>query len=214
MSPSSNCEPRTTSSSSAGTTGQKPAMFEAERRMIDYTDQADEEVHRLCSTCHSFGRVLNERRTREEWAGLLAMHRYYYPLIDGGAGGFRSGRGGGRGTGGTDGRGRGDTPGERGRGAGGPDGRGRGDTPGERSGQSRQPYERAQDHLAGVFPLTTPEWAAWSAAMRTPRLAGRWAFAGYEIGRGRLYGELTIADRPEMPDAFLTDGRFTYTRTG
>jgi quinohemoprotein amine dehydrogenase len=121
----------------------------------------------------------------------MAMHRYYYPLVDGGAGGFRSSRG-------NAGRGRGDGPGERGRGG----------------AETRQPYERAQDHLAGVFPLTTPSWTAWSAAMRTPRLAGRWALAGYETGKGPLYGEFTIADRPDMPDAFLTDGRFTYTRTG
>ena len=170
----------------------RPATFDAERRMIDYTYEADQEVHTLCSTCHSFGRVLNERRTREEWAGLVAMHRYYYPLVDGGSAGFRSNRGGGPG------RGRGDAPGERGRGG----------------AESRQPYERAQEHLAGVFPLTTPAWTAWSAAMRTPRLAGRWALAGYEIGKGPLYGEFTITDRQEMPDAFVTDGRFTYTRTG
>jgi quinohemoprotein amine dehydrogenase len=171
----------------------RPAMFEAERRLIDYTYEADEEVHRVCSTCHSFGRVLNERRTREEWAGLLAMHRYYYPGIDGGSGGFRRGGGGG---------GRGE-----------PAGRGRGGAQG-RGADTRQPYERAQDHLAGVFPLTSTEWTAWSAAMRTPRLAGRWALAGYEIGKGPVYGQFTIADRPDMPDSFVTDGRFTYARSG
>lgn len=173
----------------------RPAMFDVERRMIDYTYEADEEVHRLCSTCHSFGRVLNERRSTDEWAGLVAMHRYYYPLIDGGAGGFRGGR---RGGGGGGGRGRGEGQGQRGRG----------------DADRRQPYERAQDHLAGVFPLASKEWSAWSAAMRTPRLAGRWALAGYEIGKGPIYGQFVISDRPDMPDAFLTEGRFAYTKTG
>src|SRR5262245_25389174 len=75
----------------------RPVMFEAERRLIDFTYEADRETHTLCSTCHSIGRVLSERRTRDEWGGLLAMHRYYYPGIDGGSGGFRRGAGGGGG---------------------------------------------------------------------------------------------------------------------
>jgi quinohemoprotein amine dehydrogenase len=189
----------------------RPAMFDAERRLIDYTYEPDSEVHRLCSTCHSMGRVINERRTRQEWVELLAMHRYYYPGIDGGSGGFRRGGPGGGAGGaagaaaaarGTAASGRGDAQGQRG---GGSEGRG---------ADNRQPYERAQDHLAGAFPLMSPEWAAWSAAMRTPRLAGRWALAGYEIGKGPVYGQVTISERPDVPDGFLTDGRFVYTRTG
>jgi quinohemoprotein amine dehydrogenase len=174
----------------------RPAMFDAERRMIDYTYEKDADVHRLCSTCHSMGRVISERRTKEEWVGLLAMHRYYYPGIDGGSGGFRRGGGGGGGGG--------NAAAAQGRGRGG-DGRGN---------DNRQPFERAQDHLAEVFPLMSPEWGAWSAAMRTPRLAGRWALSGYEIGKGPVYGMFTISDRPEAPDAFQTDGRFSYTRSG
>jgi quinohemoprotein amine dehydrogenase len=52
----------------------RPAMFEVERRLIDYTYTADKETHDLCSKCHSMGRVISERRTKEEWAGLLKMH--------------------------------------------------------------------------------------------------------------------------------------------
>jgi quinohemoprotein amine dehydrogenase len=149
------------------------------------------------------GRVISERRTRQEWVELLAMHRYYYPGIDGGSGGFRRGGGSAAGAGGGAAGGRGGTPGQRGRG--GSDGAG---------GDNRQPFERAQDHLADAFPLTSPEWAAWSAAMRTQRLSGRWALAGYEIGKGPVYGQVTISERPDAPDGFLTDGRFVYTRTG
>lgn len=167
-------------------------MFDAERRLIDFTYPGDKETHELCSTCHSIGRVLSERRTKDEWNGLIAMHRYYYPGIDGGSGGFRRG---GPGTGGGAGRGRG--------------GAGRG---GE--GQGQYPVDRALNHLVGAFPLASQEWTAWSAAMRTPRLAGRWALAGYEIGRGPVYGQVTISDRPDAPDSFLTDGRFTYARSG
>jgi quinohemoprotein amine dehydrogenase len=50
--------------------------------------------------------------------------------------------------------------------------------------------------------------------MRTPRLTGKWALAGYEIGKGPVYGQFTIADRPGTPDSFTTDGRFTYSKTG
>ena len=186
----------------------RPAMFDAERRLIDYTYEPDSDVHGLCSTCHSMGRVISERRTRQEWVELLAMHRYYYPGIDGASGGFRRGGAGGAGVAaaGASGAapgGRGDAPGARG-----------GSGQGGRGADNRQPYERAQDHLAGAFPLMSPEWAAWSAAMRTPRLSGRWALAGYEIGKGPLYGEVTISERPDAPDGFLTNGRFVYTRTG
>jgi quinohemoprotein amine dehydrogenase len=173
----------------------RPIMFDAERRLIDFTYSADNETHQLCSTCHSIGRVLSERRTKDEWAGLIAMHRYYYPGIDGSSGGFR----------------RGGPPG--GRGAAGAVGRGRGGT-GGRGGETQYPVDRALAHLVGAFPLTSQEWTSWSAAMRTPRLSGRWALAGYEIGKGPVYGMLTIADRSGVADSFTTEGRFTYTRSG
>ncbi len=175
----------------------RPAMFEAERRLIDYTYAADKDLNTLCSGCHSMGRVISERRTKDEWVGLMSMHRFFYPGIDGASGGFRQGG----------------PPGGRGRGRGG-DGRGGRDGGREGRGDTRQPYEKAQEHFASEFPLLSPEWAAWSAAMRSPRLAGRWSLAGYQRGKGPIYGELVIADRPDSPDGFTTDGKFVYTRTG
>jgi len=172
----------------------RPTMFEAERRLVDYTYAGDKDTHDLCNKCHSMGRVISERRTKEEWAGLLSMHRYFYPGIDGASGGFRRGGGGGGG----------------GRGGNAAQGRGAGDG----RGDNRQPYERAQDHLASAFPLMSPEWASWSAAMRTPKLAGRWAIAGYQRGKGPIFGELQITERSDAPDGFATDGKFTYARTG
>ena len=170
-------------------------MFDAERRLVDFTYSADMETNDLCRRCHSIGRVLSERRTRDEWNGLIAMHRYYYPGVDGGSGGFR--RGGppapGRGAAAT------------GRGRAGDSGRG---------GENQQPVDRALTRLIADFPLISQEWTAWSAAMRTPRLAGRWALAGYEIGKGPVYGQVTISDRPDMADSFLTDGRFVYAKGG
>jgi quinohemoprotein amine dehydrogenase len=169
----------------------RPIQFEAERRLIDFAYEADKDTNTLCSRCHSIGRVLSERRTRDEWTRLLAMHRYYYPGIDGASGGFR----------------RGGPPPTNAAGA-----RGRGDQAG--SAEEQQPMDKARDVLARNFPLLSKEWTAWSAAMRTPRLAGRWAIAGYQIGRGPVFGQLTIADRQGVADGFTTESKFTYSRTG
>ncbi len=57
----------------------------------------------------------------------------------------------------------------------------------------RQPVEKALDHLSKTFPLKTPEWQAWSANMRPARLDGTWALSGWELGKGAIYGKVTIA---------------------
>ncbi|MBM3276204.1 MAG: hypothetical protein FJZ00_13705, partial [Candidatus Sericytochromatia bacterium] len=169
----------------------RPAMFDAERRLIEYSYKADADVQQLCSTCHSMGRVLNERRTREEWSLLLAMHRYYYPLIDGSSGGFRR-SGGGGGSANAQARrsaARQEEGGER------------------RPPDNRQPFERAGDHLADAFPLRSEAWTTWSAAMRAPRLDGRWTLVGHQLGKGRVFGEVVIAPDPDSPDSFVTRGQ-------
>ncbi|MFN2566685.1 MAG: quinohemoprotein amine dehydrogenase subunit alpha [Gemmatimonadaceae bacterium] len=60
----------------------RPGRFEVERRMIDYRYAADTRTETACKACHSMGRVITQRRTRDEWGLLLAMHRGYYPLAD------------------------------------------------------------------------------------------------------------------------------------
>lgn len=60
----------------------RPANFEVERRTIDFKYTADKDTEKTCTACHSMGRVLTERRTKEEWELLIAMHRGYYPLSD------------------------------------------------------------------------------------------------------------------------------------
>ncbi len=59
----------------------EPGRFEVERRMIDH-DYADDDTENACVVCHSMGRVITQRRTREEWGLLLATHRALYPLVD------------------------------------------------------------------------------------------------------------------------------------
>ncbi len=150
--------------------------------MIDYKYAAHTDTDSICSSCHSMGRVLLQRRTEDEWTGLLAMHRGYYPLVD-----FQVFR-------------RTGPPAREP----GPDGR---------PPDNRHPMDKALAHLKSAFPFTTPEWSAWSATMRTPRLEGSWALTGYEPGEGPLYGRVTIKPGT-APDEFLTDVTYSYARSG
>jgi quinohemoprotein amine dehydrogenase len=78
---------------------------------------------------------------------------------------------------------------------------------------NRHPMEKAVAHLAKTFPLQTPEWASWSAGMQSPKLAGRWAVTGYQIGKGPVFGTMSIAPDPKTPDTFITETRYTIART-
>lgn len=60
----------------------KPGAFEVERRLVDIEYTADKDTFQTCIKCHSFGRVMLQRRSKNEWDLLMAMHRGYYPFID------------------------------------------------------------------------------------------------------------------------------------
>ena len=60
----------------------RDGAFEVQRELIEYEYEADRDTEATCSACHSMGRILNQRRTREEWALVVAMHRGYYPFAD------------------------------------------------------------------------------------------------------------------------------------
>ena len=160
----------------------RPGLFEVEKRLIDHRYEADTDVEMTCITCHSMGRVITQRRTREEWELLMSTHRGYYPLADFQAL-LRMGP----------------APTEPG--------------PNGEPPDTRHPMERAVDHLSGVFPLHTPEWAAWSATMRSPRLEGVWVLSGYQPGRGAVYGTVTMEAAGEE-DAFTTSAMYTSPATG
>ena len=140
---------------------ERPIAFEAERRTIEYSYTADKDTSDTCSSCHSMARVLAERRTKEEWELLIAMHRGYYPLVDNqpmnGGQGFRRTR-----PRQTD-----------------------ADTDG-RPADNRHPMDKAIEHLTKALPLTTADWATWFAAMQPPKLAGRWAIVGTAPGKGSI----------------------------
>ncbi|MDX1566587.1 MAG: quinohemoprotein amine dehydrogenase subunit alpha [Longimicrobiales bacterium] len=60
----------------------RPGRFEVERRVSEYDYPGDSGVEFTCIQCHDMGRVITQRRTRDEWALLLATHRALYPLVD------------------------------------------------------------------------------------------------------------------------------------
>src|SRR5436309_7327877 len=162
----------------------QPAAFEVERRQIDYKYTGDKDTEETCIKCHSMGRVISQRRTKEEWELLLAMHRGYYPLVD-----FQAFR------------------------RGGPPPRDQAPGPDGRPPDNRHPMEKAVAHLSTAFPLITPEWSAWAATMRPPRLQGTWALSGYETGKGPVYGIVKIAPQGDSGD-FTTETSFTYSHGG
>jgi quinohemoprotein amine dehydrogenase len=159
----------------------KPAAWDLERRIIDYKYEANADADNVCKACHTLGRVITQRRTREEWNLLAAMHRGWYPLVDNQA--FRR---------------PGPPP--------------RDPSSDGRPPDTRQPVEKAIDHLARAFPLKTPEWAAWSATMRPARLDGTWTLTGHDVGRGAIYGRVTI--KASGTDEFTTEMTMVEARTG
>ena len=160
----------------------KPAAFESERRMIDFSYTASRDTERVCTMCHSMGRVMLQRRSKDDWGMLVDMHRGWYPLSDFQA--FRR---------------MGPPPREPG-----PDGR---------PPDTRHPVEKALEHLTAAYPLHTPEWAAWSATMRPPKLEGTWTITGHEVGKGPVYGVARIT-RGAAADEAVTEITLVHARTG
>jgi len=50
--------------------------------------------------------------------------------------------------------------------------------------------------------------------MQPPKLAGRWAVSGSQVGKGSIYGEVTVTADAGTPDTFNTSIRYTVARTG
>lgn len=83
------------------------------------------------------------------------------------------------------------------------------------------PLDAALTYLGKSAPLQTPEWAAWRARMRAPKLAGRWLVSADVPGKGKYYGEMVVEPSGNTNDEFTTrvtlksvkDGS-TITRSG
>jgi quinohemoprotein amine dehydrogenase len=76
------------------------------------------------------------------------------------------------------------------------------------------PVDIALAYLSKTAPLHTPEWAAWRARMRAPKLAGRWIVSAYMPGRGRFYGEMEVEASNGTDDEFTTRVKLTSIKDG
>src|SRR6266704_912123 len=141
----------------------KTAFWEAEHRM--FRDQSDkipsDALQHTCNYCHTIGRVLTQRRTRDDYEKLINMHLGLFP---GAENTLRPRRPSGpqfeapvvmsAPTGGNPAI----VP------------------PAASANASRSdakyPADIAIDYLSTAQPLMTPEWSAWKAVMRTPKLDG------------------------------------------
>ncbi len=85
--------------------------------------------------------------------------------------------------------------------------------PDGRPPDNRHPMDKVIPHLAEKLPLKTPEWSEWAPNMRAPKLAGRWAFSGYQTGKGSFYGVTTIQPTVKE-DEFTTETRYVRAKTG
>ncbi len=156
----------------------RPGMFDVERRVIDWEYEGDEDTQDLCKRCHSMGRAILQRRTKDEWGLLIELHRGLYPVVE--FQGFR-----------------------------------RGGPADEDDDDPRHPMDKASAHLSKAFPLETDEWRAWHANKRPARLAGRWALVGTELGKGPVYGSISIDPAGDhAAEDFTTEIEYTYARTG
>jgi quinohemoprotein amine dehydrogenase len=176
----------------------KPVMYMAEHRIQDEVIP-NESVRATCMNCHALGKPFQWRRTREEWSLLADMHSALYQQADSA---FRRNGAGGGGGGAVAAGGRGG----RGAAAAGSDGGGAGEAApgGAATNGATISLDTTLDFLGKTYPLHTPEWAAWRARMRAPRIAGRWLIVAHVPGHGKYYGEMTIA-----PGA--SDDEFTTT---
>ncbi len=181
----------------------KPAFWEAEHRQIGHQFDAvpSPALQHTCNYCHTIGRVLTQRRTREDYEKLAGMHIGLFP---GAENVFKPRRPPAdpeqapvRLVAGVNGGGNPALEAE----------------PAPAPPNGKYPIDVALEYLAKAQPLFTPEWTAWKAAMRPPKLAGTWALSGYQMGKGKIYGLMTVA-ATSAPDEFDTKVELYYATTG
>ena len=181
----------------------KPGFWEVEHQTVGYQEDftPNPALQKTCNNCHSIGRVLAQRRTREDYEKLVAMHIGLFPGaanvyrpqptklvsdVDAPAHQVETAT-----AGVTMEYPKTSTP----------------------PADKKYPVDIALDYLASAQPLITPEWTAWRAAMRPQKLAGTWLLSGYQPGKGKIYGQVVIGPGP-ADDQFITNIQFSYASTG
>ena len=140
-------------------------------------------VQTTCMGCHPLGRGLSWRRSKEDWKLLTNMHVFLYAQADVA---FRTGFFGGGGNAALIAAAPGDAP---------------------------PLVDQSIDYLAKTAPLHTPEWAAWRARMRAPKLAGRWLVTANIPGKGKYYGEM-VMEPGAAEDEFQTRVKLQSAKDG
>ncbi|HWF48993.1 MAG TPA: quinohemoprotein amine dehydrogenase subunit alpha [Bryobacteraceae bacterium] len=79
-----------------------------------------------------------------------------------------------------------------------------GEEGGEGPNNKSVPLDEALAFLNKTAPLQTPEWAAWRARMRAPKLTGRWLVSADVPGKGKYYGEMVVEPGGSSDDEFTT----------
>jgi quinohemoprotein amine dehydrogenase len=150
----------------------------------------NDSIKSTCNNCHALGRAFQWHRTHADWAMLADMHSALYQQAD--AAFRRNGQGGGGGEGG----------------------------PGAAAAPANVSLDISLDYLGKSYGLHTPEWSAWRARMRSPKVTGKWLVSAHVQGKGKYYGELTIEQGP-AEDEFKTtvkllpvNGGAAIARTG
>jgi quinohemoprotein amine dehydrogenase len=79
---------------------------------------------------------------------------------------------------------------------------------------AKMPVDEALAYLSKTAALWTPEWSAWRARMRAPKLAGRWIVTAHVPGKGRFFGDLEIEAVKGIDDEFNTRVKLTSVKDG
>jgi quinohemoprotein amine dehydrogenase len=160
-------------------------LYYAEHRIQDETNIPSDAVHGACANCHAMARGLSWRRTPQDWKLLANLHIALYPQAEEP---FRLGLGAGGGGGESNDH--------------------------HADANALTPLDEAMAFLSKTAPLETPEWAAWKAKMRSPRLAGRWIVSARLAGHGKFYGDMVVEAKPGVEDEFTTRIKLTSLKDG
>ncbi len=195
----------------SGNNGLAPEEQEAAFWEVDHSlpghqfDYVPEALGKTCNYCHTIGRVLLQRRTRDDYEKLFALHVALFPGAENQFHPQRSRRSGlpeavivtSSAANGVQ-------------------------IPRQTVEAKTAPYpiDTILEYLTKNQPLITPEWTAWKATMANPKLAGTWAVTASQPGKGKAFGTLTI-QATAVQDEFTTKLQLYYpakdvtlTRTG
>ena len=145
----------------------KPVMYMTEHRIQDEVIP-NESIRSTCNNCHALGRVFQWHRTRADWSLLADTHSALYQQAESAFRRNGANRGGGGGGANNDAAANAAAP------------------------ATPISLDTTLDFLGKSYGLHTPEWSAWRARMRAPKIEGRWLVSAHVPGKGKYYGELTV----------------------